>query len=327
MGAKSPCEVVMPARKVRFPMTTDVYRRLFRMALRIRLVEERIIALYPSDAVQSPVHLSIGQEGPSVCLCDALRATDPVFGTYRSHALYLAKGGDLNGMFRELCGRLGGPSQGKAGSMHLTAPEVGFMGSSAVVASNLPHAVGAALAAKRRGTGQVAVAAFGDGATEEGVAHESFNFAALHTLPVLFFCENNDLAVHSRRAARQSYDLCGWAAGYGIDTLRIEDSWDIVATRAALAEAVERIRATGRPTFVEILTYRYKEHVGPGEDFGAGYRCRDEAEWWQARDPLIADARLAAELTPDLAAEIDAAVADALSAPFPGRDDLLTDVL
>ncbi|SBW01428.1 putative pyruvate dehydrogenase E1 component, alpha subunit [uncultured Alphaproteobacteria bacterium] len=308
-------------------MTTDAYHRLFRAAMRIRLVEERIIDLYPSDLIQSPVHLSIGQEGPSVCLCDALQASDPVFGTYRSHALYLAKGGDLAAMFRELCGRLGGPSKGKAGSMHLAAPEVGFMGSSAVVASNLPHAVGAALAAKRRGTGQVCVAAFGDGATEEGVAHESLNFAALHALPVLFFCENNDLAVHSRRAARQSYDLCGWAAGYGIDTVRIAESWDFVATRATLAETIARIRETGRPAFVEILTYRYKEHVGPGEDFGAGYRGRDEAAWWQARDPLIADAALAAGFAPGIAAEIDAALADALAAPLPERDDLLTDVL
>lgn len=308
-------------------MTTDAYRRLFRMALRIRLVEERIIDLYPSDRIQSPVHLSIGQEGPSVCLCDALAPADPVFGTYRSHALYLAKGGDLAQMFRELCGRLGGPSKGKAGSMHLAAPEVGMMGSSAVVASNLPHAVGAALAAKRRNTGQVCVAAFGDGATEEGVAHESLNFASLHGLPVLFFCENNDLAVHSRRAARQSYDLCAWAAGYGIATLRIAESWDLVAGRAALARAVAQIRETGRPVFVEILTYRYKEHVGPGDDFGAGYRSRDELARWRERDPLILDAALAAEMTPGIAAEIDAALEDALSAPLPGRDDLLTDVL
>ncbi len=197
-------------------MDSNDYRRLFRMALKIRMVEERIIALYPSDRIQSPVHLSIGQECVAVALCDALRRDDLVFGTYRSHAFYLAKGGDLRAMFRELYGRLGGGCKGKAVSMHLAAPEVGFMGSTAVVARNLPHAVGATIAAKHCGTGQVVVAAFGDGATKEGVAHESLNFAAIRQVPVLFFCENNDLTVHSRRAARQSYDLCAWASNYGI---------------------------------------------------------------------------------------------------------------
>ncbi len=308
-------------------MTESSYNDLFRLALKIRMVEEKVIELYPSDKIQSPVHLSIGQEAVAAGLCDVLDRQDMIFGTYRSHAFYLAKGGDLGAMFAELYGRLGGNCKGKAGSMHLTAPDVGFMGSSAVVASNLPHAVGAALAAKRRRSGQVIVAAFGDGATEEGVVHESLNFAALLGVPVLFLCENNGLAVHSRLAARQSYDLCRWAASYGIDTLRIEQGWDFLAVRDALSGVVTAIRDHQRPAFVEVATYRYKEHVGPGDDHHAGYRSPDELAWWLARDPLVQNAALAAELAPGIAAEIDRAVAYAESCPLPGRDDLLTDVI
>ena len=140
----------------------ELYRRLFRSALLIRLVEERIIELYPSDRIQSPVHLSIGQEAVAVGICDALQSDDLVFATYRSHAFYVAKGGGLNAMFAELYGRLGGVSKGKAGSMHLSAPAVGLMGSSAVVASTIPHAVGAAHSFKRHGASKIAVAVFGD---------------------------------------------------------------------------------------------------------------------------------------------------------------------
>src|SRR5258708_17832153 len=181
-----------------------IYRRLFRTALLIRLVEERIIALYPSDKIQSPVHLSIGQEAVAVGVCDALRPDDLVFATYRSHGFYIAKGGRLDAMFAELYGHKGGISGGKAGSMHLSAPEVGLMGSSAVVASTIPHAVGAALSFKRRGSSRVALAGFGDGATEEGVYHESLNFAALMNAPVLFIFDDQCLAIPNPPRVPQS---------------------------------------------------------------------------------------------------------------------------
>ena len=176
--------------------------------LRIRLVEQRIAELYPTDLIQSPVHLSIGQEAVAVGVCANLQVDDWVFINYRGHAFYLAKGGPLPEFFAELMGRRTGLSKGKAGSMHLAAPEVGVIGASAVVASTISHAVGAALAAKiRRQSGRIFVANFGDGATEQGVFHESLNFASLHRLPVLFLCEDNGLAVHSSVRERQSYDL------------------------------------------------------------------------------------------------------------------------
>lgn len=302
------------------------YRRLFRKALLIRLVEERIIALYPSDKIQSPVHLSIGQEAVAVGVCDALKADDLVFATYRSHGFYIAKGGRLGPMFAELYGRKGGVSGGKAGSMHLAAPEVGLMGSSAVVASTIPHAVGAALSFKRRGSSRIAVTVFGDGATEEGVYHESLNFAALMKVPVLFLCEDNGLAVHSHRPVRQAYRLPEHAATFGIASRRLDEGWDMLAVREATLEAAEYVR-TGKPFVLEIVTSRYKEHVGVGEDFHFNYRTKDSVDAWKARDPLVVDPKLVAELTPEIEREIAEAVAFAEASPSPGRADLLTDVI
>jgi len=304
----------------------EAYRRLFRNALLIRLVEERIIELYPSDRIQSPVHLSIGQEAVAVGVCDALQADDLLFATYRSHAFYIAKGGRLGPMFAELYGRRDGISGGKAGSMHLSAPEVGLLGSSAVVASSIPHAVGAALALKRRGSRRIAVAAFGDGATEEGVYHESLNFSSLKKAPVLFVCENNGLAVHSHLAARHSYRIVEHAASFGVKGRRIDQGWDMLAVRAATEEAVSQVRR-GEPYLLEIMTARYKEHVGVGEDFHFEYRAQAEIDAWRKRDPLIVDQALVDALSPELRREIEAAVAHAEQSPPPGRADLLTDVL
>lgn len=303
-----------------------VYKALFRQALLIRRVEERIIDLYPSDKIQSPVHLSIGQEAIAVGTCAALAPQDLVFGTYRSHAFYIAKGGDLGQMFAELYGRLDGGCKGKAGSMHLAAPEVGFMGSSAVVSSTIPHAVGAALAAKRRHTGQVMLAVMGDGALEEGVAAESLNFAALHRLPVLFLCENNGLAVHSPIATRQSFTPCGMAGAFGIPARRIDNGMEFMHIRTGLRDEINQVRAGNGPRFVEVLTYRYREHVGPNEDFAAGYRSRAEFEDWCKRDPLLRDRELATELLSGIDAAIESAVAFAEASPVPGADELLSDV-
>lgn len=298
--------------------------RLLFEALRIRLVEERIQALYPSDKIQSPVHMSIGQEAVAAGTCAALEPIDLVFGSYRSHAFYLAKGGDLRAMFAELYGKRTGAGGGKAGSMHLAAPEVGFMGASAIVASTIPHAVGAALAARRLGRAQVVVAVFGDGATEEGVYHESLNFAALHRLPVLLLCENNGFAVHTPLADRQAYEVGRHAAAYGIPVTACADGHDPEAVHRVVAAAVAGVRGGG-PALVECRTYRWLEHVGVAEDFEAGYRSRAEAERWRARDPLHDDA-LVARFAPAIREEIAAAEAFAEASPWPGRADLLTDV-
>ena len=296
-------------------------------ALRVRLVEERIIELYPTDKIQSPVHLSIGQEMVAVGVCQSLSPRDLLFCSYRSHAFYLAKGGDLGEMFAELYGKVSGCGRGKAGSMHLAAPDVGLMGASAVVASVIPHAVGAALAAKRLGKDQVIVAAFGDGATEEGVYHESLNFASLHDLPVIFVCENNGLAVHARLAARQAYRIAVLTRSYGIRTTTVAAGHDPMKVHHAFTGVVRRARRTGRPELLEIHTCRYREHVGPGEDVAAGYRTVGEIDRWKARDPLILEAARLAGHRPRILAEIDAAVEFAERSPWPDKTELLADVL
>ncbi len=302
------------------------HEQLFYEALRIRRAEERIIEIYPTDRIQSPVHLSIGQEAIAVGVCHPLRIEDPLFGSYRSHAFFLAKGGSMRSMFAELYGKATGGSGGKAGSMHLTAPEVGFMGSSAVVASTIPNAVGAALAAQRRETGQVVVTVFGDGATEEGVYHESLNFAALHQLPVLFLCENNGLAVHSKLSDRQAYGICEHAATYGITTQRCREGWDFVRVNDLVGQAVEAIRRGDGPRFIECRTYRYQEHVGIGCDHDVGYRPRGPLEAWQANDPLLNEPALVEAFDPAIRDEIDDAVQFAESSPWPGPEQLLADV-
>jgi pyruvate dehydrogenase E1 component alpha subunit len=310
------------------PSTEDLARIYGKLRL-IRRVEEEIARIYPSDKIKSPVHLSIGQEAIAVGVCDALRDSDVVAPTYRGHAAYLAKGGDLRAMFAELYGKGAGCGQGKAGSMHLIDIGHGVLGASAVVGTTIPIAVGYALALEREGRGRVAVAFFGDGATEEGVFYESLNFAALQKLPVLFVLENNFFAIHTplekRWATRR---LCERVETFGIPTRVIEDS-DTLATRRATAEFVERTRQGQGPAFLECHAYRWREHVGPAEDYNAGYRTRDELEKWQVRDPVeTAGKMLDVAARRQLDAAIEARIADAIefaeNAAWPAPEELLT---
>lgn len=297
-------------------------------ALRIRMVEERIIDLYPTDLIQSPVHLSIGQEAVAVGVCANLNKDDWVFINYRGHAFYLAKGGPLPEFFAELMGREGGLSKGKAGSMHLAAPEFGVMGASAVVASTISHAAGAALAEKIKGVNdRIFVSNFGDGATEQGVLHETLNFASLHHLPVLFLCENNGLAVHSSMEERQSYNKSQLLKAYNIAYVCCEDGHDPVAVAKVAKEVIAEVRSLGKPVFLEIKTARYMEHVGPGEDFDAGYRSKEFIDAWKRNDPLNQKNEDLETFKLEIAKEIDAAVEFALGSKHPGVQELLTDVI
>jgi len=309
-------------------VTATDLQRLYRSLRLIRRVEEEIARIYPSDKIKSPVHLSIGQEAISVGICDALRADDVVAGTYRGHAAYLAKGGDLKALMAELYGKATGCAQGKGGSMHLIDMAQFVLGTSAVVATTIPVAVGYALALKREGRGRVAAVFLGDGATEEGVFYESLNFAALHKLPVLFVCENNGLAIHTRLDKRwASPALCERVAGFGLPTERVPDGDVLTIRRLAGAAIAAMRRGGGGPVFFECLTYRWREHVGPNEDFQAGYRRRDELEPWIEHDqvprlgamlPAAAKNRIDGEIE----AAIAAAVAFAEASPFPGREEL-----
>jgi len=309
-------------------MIEKIYRSLYR----IRRVEQEIARIYPIDKIRSPVHLSIGQEAVSVGVCEGLQLSDVVFGTYRSHALYLAKGGDLKKMISELYGKVTGCAKGKGGSMHLIDTAAGVMGTSAVVGTTIPLAVGYAYALKLSGKDAIVVSFLGDGAVEEGVFHESMNFAALKSLPILFICENNGYAIHSHQSKRQPmHNICERARVYGMPGERIEDN-DIFEIYERVKQANSEIR-NGRegPRFFECMTYRWMEHVGPNEDFDAGYRFRSEAQPWFESDPLKT---IGASLEPvrrgQIEAEVEAEIHEAFTfaenSPFPEDSNLYTDV-
>jgi TPP-dependent pyruvate/acetoin dehydrogenase alpha subunit len=307
----------------RFP---EKYEELFYKALRIRIIEERVAEIYPSDRIQSPVHLSIGQEHISVGVCAELRASDLAFGTYRSHALYLAKGGDLAGFFGELFGKRSGCGKGKAGSMHLSDFSVGCYGSSAIVASTIPHSVGAALAAKTLGKDQVVACFYGEGATGQGVYHESLNISAKHRLPVLFVCENNGLGIYTPTEAVHSFRIAEHAKAYGIQSHLLKEGWDLAKISDLAREGVTEIRQGKGPIVLEIMTHRNRQHVGPDEDYHLGYRSRSELEAWAVRDPLTSDRERIEKYRPIIEEEIDRAIRAAEASPFPTLSDLDEDV-
>ena len=302
------------------------YRELFKACLRIRQVEEKIIELYPSDLIQSPVHLSIGQEAAAVGVCSNLLQDDWLFINYRGHAFYLAKGGPMPEFFAELMGRQTGQSKGKAGSMHLASPEQGIIGASAVVGSTISHAVGAALASRLSDSLRIFVSNFGDGALEQGVLHESLNFASLYKLPVLFLCEDNGLAVHSPTGERQAFSTKELVESYGIPFFEIENGYDFMHIQETSSDIIDFVRSRRRPAFLKIKTARYKEHVGPGEDFFAGYRSEEDLSEWKLNDPLIVDEATYASLIEGVTTEIEQAVQFGIESPYPTIEELLTDV-
>jgi len=308
-------------------MIESTYRSLYR----IRRVEEEIARVYPTDKIKSPVHLSIGQEAISVAVCENLRPDDIIFCSYRSHAAYLAKGGDLQAMIAELYGKATGVAKGKGGSMHLIDAPHGVMGASAVVGTTIPPAVGFAYAVKLQRKDTVVVSFFGDGATDEGVFYESLNFAALKQLPVIFICENNSYAIHTHQLRRQPQaNICERVRAHSVPAERIED--DVLKVHERVGEAVRALRA-GRPGpfFFECLTYRWKEHVGPNEDYHLGYRTKEEADPWIKNDQvkrvagMIEDARREG-IQQEVEAEIQAAFDFAETSLVPEGTELYTDV-
>lgn len=308
-----------------------MHARLLRSLIRIRRLEEEVARVYASDKIKSPVHLSIGQEAASVGICDVLRPDDVVFGTYRGHALYLAKGGDMPAMVAELYGKVTGCTRGKGGSMHLIDTECGVMGTSAVVGTTIANAAGYAYALKLRRSDSVVVSFFGDGATEEGVFAETLNFAVLKKLPVLFVCENNGYAIHTSQAKRQGLpDICARARAYGMPAERL-DSNEIFTLRDRAEHAVTQLRAGEGPRFIEVITYRWREHVGPGQDFHLGYRDNAECAKWELGDPIrvLQEFVSPAErerMEASVESEIAEAFAFAESSPFPSNKELLTDI-
>lgn len=310
---------------------------MHRQMLRIRRVEERIGDRYSEQEMRCPTHLCIGQEAPPAGVCNHLRNTDLVFSNHRSHGHYLAKGADLNGMIAELYGRATGCADGKGGSQHLIDLAAGFMGSAPILASTISVGVGAAWATKLDDLDQVSVIFFGDGATEEGAFHEAMNFAGTAKLPVVFICENNLYSVHSSMGVRQpNRPIAALGPAHGVPAIRLDGN-DATALWQAGKTAISRARSGEGPSFIEALTWRWREHCGPSEDVQLGYRTQDEFDAWAEHDPLkVSQRQLAAQglLAPDtlkvmemeINAEIDAAFDHAIQSSFPEPSELLTHV-
>jgi pyruvate dehydrogenase E1 component alpha subunit len=305
-----------------------------RAMIRIRRVEEAIAARYGQQKMRCPTHLCIGQEAIPVGISAHLLRHDQVYSGHRSHGHYLAKGGDLNAMLAELHGRESGCARGRGGSQHLIDLDAGFIASAPILAGTTPIAVGAAMAMKRLGTGQVAVVYFGDGAIEEGVSHEAINFASVHRLPVIFVCENNLYSVHSRLEIRQPANrpISAIAKAYAMPGLTADGN-DIACVHAAGGAAIARARSGEGPTLLEFMTYRWKEHCGPNPDDELGYRSPEEIEAWRAVCPILRSRRAleadgffnaadmdAAEAT--IAQEIAAAFEFAESSAFPPSSEM-----
>lgn len=311
----------------------SVEQSLWRMMVLIRAVEDRIGELVLAGEIKTPCHLSIGQEAIPAGVCAALQPDDSLWGGHRSHGHYLAKGGDLRAMMAEIFGKATGCARGRGGSMHLVDTAQGIFGTVPLVAATIPLAVGAALSAKLRGTGQVAVAFFGDGATDEGHFHESLNLAALYRLPVLFVCENNFYSTHLTMKERRVKDnIVESAVLHGLSGERVDGN-DVMAVLGAAQQAVQRARDGEGPTLLECRTYRWRGHVGPAADLEVGEDRRRELDEWRRRDPIarcrerLCAQGLSSERFESLEAavrdEVEAAVRFARQSPFPDDSELL----
>ena len=304
----------------------------FKSMLSIRLAEEAIGDMVASGEAKCPCHLGIGQEAVAVGVADSIRGSDRCLGAHRSHSHYLALGGDLDQLMAEVLGRVTGCSRGFGGSMHLRAPEVGLLGTVPIVGATIPIAVGCALAAKLDARGDVAVSFLGDGATEEGIFHESLNLAASMELPVLFVIENNLYSSHLHIGLRQPDDrVSRFGDAHRIRTA-VVDGNDVATVSATVAAMVAEMRRDPSPRLIEAITYRWRGHVGHREDVDVGVERTDNLGEWKERDPI---ARLVASMEArglggrveavrhSVAGQVAGAVAFARDSEFPPDDDLL----
>ena len=303
--------------------------RMYRAMLEIRGFEDRVYDLFAQGKVAGSTHLGQGQEAVSVGACFALRPDDLMVCTYRGHAACLAKGIELRAALAEILGRATGCCDGKGGSMHLTDVAVGAMGSFAIVGAGIPVAAGLAWGAQHRGSGQVTLCFFGDGAANIGAFHEGLNLASVWKLPVVFVCENNLYGEYTPIADTTPVaDLAVRAAAYAMPG-EVVDGNDVEAVHARVTEAVGRARHGDGPTLVEAKTYRHKGH-SRGDP--AKYRPPGELEVWLERDPItrlrrhLLEAGVGRSELEQVAAEAQAAVAEAeaaaLADPYPEEEAL-----
>jgi TPP-dependent pyruvate/acetoin dehydrogenase alpha subunit len=302
--------------------------------LAIRFFEEAVDGLFARGLMHGTMHLSIGQEAVATGVCAALRQSDYITSTHRGHSHCIAKGADLTRMMAELLAKQTGYCRGRGGSMHIADAKTGNLGANGIVAGGIPIATGAALTQKLRGTDNVVVSFFGDGATNEGAFHEALNLAAVWELPVIFVCENNKYGMSFSTAKSMKVEnIAERAAAYGVPGVTVDGN-EVDDVYAATVEAVERARSGGGPTLIECITYRHKGHSKSDKNL---YRTKEEIEFWKTQDPvgkfettLVEKGVLTREeveaITERVRGEIRNAIQEATAAPDSDPAELLSSV-
>jgi len=310
---------------------------LLEKMLEIRFFEEKVVDQYARGNVPGLAHLYIGEEAVAVGACANLKKEDLITSTHRGHGHCIAKGAELKPMMAELFGKKTGYCKGKGGSMHIADTKVGMLGAMGIVGSGVPIAVGAALAAKKRRSGQVVICFFGDAATNTGAAHEGLNLASLHRLPVVFVCENNLYGISVSQARHTAVkDIAERASAYAMPA-SIVDGMDVLAVYDTVGKAVKQAREGNGPTLVECKTYRFRGHFEGDPNQGTRYRTKEEMAKWRARCPIkrleanilkqkLANKKEIEKLKEDVCQRIEDAHAYANAAPFPAGEEALEDL-
>lgn len=277
MATKKPVETNIPAEKLK-----DLHIRMLKM----RIFEERVREALFKNEIRTPCHLYLGEEAVAAGICIHLTEKDYIFSNHRSHGHYIAKGGNMDKLMAEIYGRETGTSRGRGGSMHVSAAEVGLLGTAAMVSAGIPMGLGAALGIKLMNNKRIAVPFFGDGATEEGVFHESLLFASFHKLPILFVIENNLISTHLPLIERQkNTNLSRFCQAYDIPAKQVNGN-DTIAVYTAAENAINHIRAGNGPYLLEFIVNRWIGHVGPNWDYNVGFRSKELVDKYIADDPL-----------------------------------------
>ncbi len=308
--------------------------KMYRTMARIRRFEERVAREFADGNIPGTVHSYIGEEAVATGAIAHLRLDDYIMSTHRGHGHLIAKGGQTDRMMAELFAKKTGYCQGKGGSMHIADLDIGMLGAAGIVGSGITIATGAGLSAQMRGTDQVTICFFGDGASNIGRFHEGINLASVWCLPVIFICENNLWAVSVPTSCSLNIpNIADRAVGYGIPGV-VVDGMDVIAVYEAAGEAVARARDGKGPTLIEAKTYRFRGHF---EGESGTYRPKEEIEEWLQKDPLksfkekLLEMKLMTEKHADgidreILAEIDQAVKFAQESPFPEPEETLDNV-
>jgi len=307
---------------------------MYRTMVRIRRFEERVAREFAEGNIPGSVHSYIGEEAVATGAIAHLRKDDYILSTHRGHGHLIAKGGETDRMMAELFAKKTGYNEGKGGSMHIADVDIGMLGAMGIVGSGIPIATGAGLSAKMRGTDQVTICFFGDGAANIGRFHEGVNLGAVWKLPVIYICENNLWAVSVPASLSLPVrDVADRAGGYGIPGV-VVDGMDVMAVYEVAGEAVARAKRGEGPTLVEAKTYRYRGHF---EGDSGLYRSKEEIEEWQKRDPInsfkeklikmkILTEKKVSETDHEMMEEIDKAVQFAKESPYPRPEETLDNV-